>query len=360
MTERTSSATWLKGVADMFAAQGLDVPALFAGARLDMAKLNDPQARFSADDMSVLWEHAVAQSGNPHLGLSRDLAARYGNFDLVGYAMVSSPTLLAGLQRLADAMAVVSDAATFNVALQGGACALTLGHLGNKRPVPRQRTEYGLLTILTLCNWLTHQDLQPLAAEFEFAPPHSLLPYQQAFQCPVRFGQAATRLLLRLRDVNTPLPSHNPAILAVHEQLIAHRLHDLGDQSMVARVRRQLLAKLHGGEPHRQDIARQLGVSDATLKRHLQAEHASFQQVLDELRVELARKYLADPRHSLSQVSALLGFGDESNFFRACKRWFGVPPGLYRRELAGGAARIALRDAPPNRGPTNLPGALRG
>lgn len=344
MTEHTSSATWLKGVADMFASQGLDVSALFATARLDMGQLGDPQARYSADDMSVLWEQAVARSGNPHLGLSRDLAARYGNFDLVGYAMVSSPTLLAGLQRMAEAMAVVSNAATFQLAVQGDRCALTLGHLGNMRPVPRQRTEYGLLTILMLCNWLTHQDLQSLAAEFEFAPPDSPLPYQQAFQCPVKFGQQATRLLLRLQDVNAPLPSYNPAILAVHEQLIAHRLHDLGDQSMVARVRRQLLANLHGGEQLRQDIARQLHLSDATLKRHLLAEHSSYQQVLDELRVELARKYLADPRHTLSQVSALLGFGDESNFFRACKRWFGVPPGAYRRHLPRDDADFCPRD----------------
>jgi AraC-like DNA-binding protein len=333
MTERTSAATWLKGVAHMFAAQGLDVPALFANARLDIHQLDDPQARYSADDMSVLWELAVAQSGNPRLGLSRDLAARFGNFDLVSHAMVSCPTLLAGLQHLAEAMAVVSNAATFAVAVQGQVCALTLGHLGNRRPVPRQRTEYGLLTILMLCNWLTHRELQPVAVEFEFPPPDSLLPYQQAFQCPLRFAQPATRLLLSLADVAAALPGHNPAILAVHEQLIAQRLQALGDHSLVARVRRQLMSNLHQGEPLRQDIARQLHLSDASLKRHLLAEHTSYLQVLDELRLDLARKYLADPRHSLSQVSALLGFGDESNFFRACKRWFGMPPGAYRRHL---------------------------
>ena len=64
-----------------------------------------------------------------------------------------------------------------------------------------------------------------------------------------------------------------------------------------------------------------------------------IQQLLDEARRELARKYLADARYSVQQVAGLLGFEDDSNFFRACRRWFGVPPGQYRERLASEAAQ---------------------
>ena len=73
--------------------------------------------------------------------------------------------------------------------------------------------------------------------------------------------------------------------------------------------------------------------------RRLHAENTSFQQLLDEARRELARKYLADARYSVQQVAGLLGFEDDSNFFRACRRWFGVPPGQYRERLASEAAQ---------------------
>jgi AraC-like DNA-binding protein len=56
--------------------------------------------------------------------------------------------------------------------------------------------------------------------------------------------------------------------------------------------------------------------------------------LLDEARCELARKYLSEQRYTLHQVAGLLGFVDQSNFFRACRRWFGEPPGQYRRRLA--------------------------
>ena len=317
----------------MFEAEGLDPLAVFAAARLDPKCLADPNARYSADAISVLWELAVAQSGKPNLGLTRELAARFGNMDLVGYAMASSPTLLYGLQAMAKSMALVSDAATFSVDESDHGYLLSLGHVGNKRPVPRQRTEFGLLTLLMLCNWLTRRELKPLVAGFAFPLPQNLEPYRDAFQCELRFNQTTTFLLLKEEDLTRALPSHNPTMLAMHEQVIADRLHDMGTQGIAEQVRRHLITRLKNGEPRREEIASLLHMTDRTLQRRLNAEQVCFKNLLDEVRVEAAQKYLADNRLSLAQVSDLLGFVDQSNFFRACKRWFGVPPGLYRSQM---------------------------
>ena len=317
----------------MFEAEGLDPTALFNAAKLDRESLADPNARYPADAVSVLWEMAVAQSGKPNLGLTRELAARFGNIDLVGYAMASSPTLLSGLQAMAKAMALVSDAATFSVEKSAQGYLLSLGHVGNKRPVPRQRTEFGLLTLLMLCNWLTRRELKSLVAGFAFPLPPNLEPYRSAFQCELRFNQTTTFLLLKAEDLMMALPSHNPTMLAMHEQVIADRLHDMGTQGIAAQVRRHLMARLKNGEPRREEIASLLHLTDRTLQRRLNAEQVSFKDLLDEVRVEAAQKYLVDNRLSLAQVADLLGFVDQSNFFRACKRWFGKPPGLYRSQM---------------------------
>src|SRR6185369_8862811 len=90
---RRSSAAWVKGVAAMFASQGLDVPRLFNAVGIDMGLLDKPDARFHADKVTELWELAVAWSGNAALGLDRELASRHVDFDVVGYAMLSSPDL---------------------------------------------------------------------------------------------------------------------------------------------------------------------------------------------------------------------------------------------------------------------------
>ncbi|MCJ0763262.1 AraC family transcriptional regulator [Variovorax terrae] len=333
--ERTSSSIWVKGVAEMFASQGIDLPRLFRAAKLDLQRLDQPDARFGAEQVSELWELAVAWSGNPALGMSRELTARYVNFDLVGYAMLSSPNLRTGLENLARYLALISDAATFEVVPERRHCWLVLGHVGNTRRVPRQRQEYGLLALLTMCLWLTRREVRALEADFIFPDPVDAHPYRAAFGCPVRFNQPATRMLLDGDDLEAPLPSRNPSMFALHERVIEERLSGLGNARTSYRVSEEIIRRLREGEPRREDVAGSLALTDRTLQRRLQAESTSFQQLLDEARRELARKYLAEDRYSLAEVADLLGFVDQSNFFRACKRWFGLPPGQYRRQLAG-------------------------
>ncbi|MBX3587510.1 MAG: AraC family transcriptional regulator [Ramlibacter sp.] len=317
----------------MFASQGIDVPRLFRAAQLDMRQLDDPDARFTAEKVSQLWELAVAWSGNPALGMSRDLSARYVNFDVVGYAMLACSSLRAALENLARYLALISDAATFQLMPEGGECWLVLGHMGNTRRVPRQRQEYGLLTLLTLCRWLARRELPALRADFIFPVPAQMAPYEAAFECPLRFDQPATRILLASEDLDAPMPSRNAPLLALHERVMNERLVSLGNVSTSYRVTGEIVRRLHTGEPRREDIAASLALTDRTLQRRLHAEKTSYQQLLDEARRELARKYLADDRHSLAQIADLLGFVDQSNFFRACRRWFGLPPGQYRQQL---------------------------
>lgn len=317
----------------MFSAEGIDVPRLFRAVHLDMQQLDQADARFSADKISELWELAVAWSGKRALGLDPELAARYVNFDVVGHALLSSANLRAGLENLSRYLALISDATTFELSAEHKNCWLVLGHIGNTKPVPRQRQEYGLLTLLTLCRWLTRRDMRALGADFTFPDPVDLAPYQRSFDCPLRFNQPATRILLAADDLIAPLPSRNASMLVLHERMIAEGLTRLGNERTSYRVREEIMLRLPQGEPRRENIAANLALSDRTLQRRLQAENTSFQQLLDDVRCELARKYLADARYALGEVAHRLGFVDQSNFFRASKRWFGLPPGQYRRQL---------------------------
>ena len=330
---RTSSGAWLRGVLDMFEAEGVDSARLLRDCSFDAAGLDKPEARVPADEISLLWQLAVERSGKATLGLSRELAARHGNLDAVGHAMLCSPTLHDGLERLARYLALVSDGATFGLEADARGQWLVLGNIGSRRPVPRQRVEYGVLTMLMLCRWLTRRELQPLALELVFAQPADLAPYREAFGLTPRFGASANRLLLSGSDLHAPIPTQHPALAALHERLLEDQLARLGQDSASRRVCAEIARRLHAGEPRRQDVATSLGLADRTLQRRLSAEGSSFLALLDQTRRELAQHHLADKRHSLAEVSDLLGFVDTSNFFRACKRWFGLPPAQLRAQL---------------------------
>ena len=348
MIERNSSSAWVRGVVEMFAAEGVDVDALLRDAGFDRAALDDPERRFSIDDVSLLWELAVARSGKPTLGLNRELAATYGKLGVVGYAMMACPTLLGALERLSRYMKVVSNAATFDLHDAPEGRWFELGHAGGERPVPRQRSEFGMLTLLSFCSWITAREVTAVVIEFVDPPPGDPGVHEGVFGCPVRFGQAANRALLRRADLALPLSAQDTAIAALHGKLVEEELERLEGAQISHRVLHVLARCLPGAEPRREQVASALGISDRTLQRRLQAEGTSFLRLLDDTRRELAQQYLRKPRNSLQQVAELLGFEDQSNLFRACKRWFGESPGRYRARFASQWGAAATRANPDN------------
>jgi AraC-like DNA-binding protein len=77
-------------------------------------------------------------------------------------------------------------------------------------------------------------------------------------------------------------------------------------------------------------VARQLGMSERSFKRHLAQEGTSFGEVLDRLRYRLALRYLEDERSSIQQIAWLLGYSEIGAFNHAFKRWTGTSPGRAR------------------------------
>lgn len=83
------------------------------------------------------------------------------------------------------------------------------------------------------------------------------------------------------------------------------------------------------------DMARQLGVSRATLGRHLKAQGKSYRQSLEEQRRERACWLLSQSAEPIAAIARQLGYSSESNFSRAFRRWYGASPSAYRS--AGGS-----------------------
>src|SRR5262249_5978444 len=93
MAKRTTSAVWVKGIAEMLGAEGLDVAGLFAAAGIDRSALEGPAARLQTEKLSHLWELAVERSRNPAIALAQHQVARPAAFDVVGYTMMSCADL---------------------------------------------------------------------------------------------------------------------------------------------------------------------------------------------------------------------------------------------------------------------------
>lgn len=331
---RRVSSTWVHGVLDALAQSGLDSHALCTEVGLDMPTLLSKNLGCPTEKVSQLWALAEARSGNPAIGLCAPHTARPASFEVVGYVMMSSVNLAEGLTRLVRYLRILGDTHSAVLSYEGANCRLTLEIFGGRLPIPRQRYESTLLTFLTFCRWITGPALRPLQVTLTQAAPAHVQPYTEAFMCPLRFEARSNSVLFSSADLALLLPTSNPVLAAMMAQCASDQLKQLGNADVSHRVRDLIVRKLPDGEPGRADIARHLSVSERTLQRQLQREGASFQELLDTTRQELAEAYLRQDHVSLAEASYMLGFAEQSNFTRASKRWFNLSPGQYRAKLA--------------------------
>jgi AraC-like DNA-binding protein len=149
----------------------------------------------------------------------------------------------------------------------------------------------------------------------------------------LRFNVGVNALLFARADVTLPLPTAHAELAEVHERVACEHLQRLDPTQACHRARAVIIRQLQDGEPQRPKIAAILGMSERTLQRRLAAEGTSFQRLLDNTRRELAQHYLCQRNVSLTDIVYLLGFSDQSSFFRAARRWFGSSPRDYRIRL---------------------------
>jgi AraC-like DNA-binding protein len=104
------------------------------------------------------------------------------------------------------------------------------------------------------------------------------------------------------------------------------------ETSLTDRIANYIVAALPLGQCSIEDCARKLGMAVRTLQTRLRESGFEFSGILEQQRMELANAYLKADQLSLYDISANLGYNDQSNFIRAFKRWTGTTPSQCRRQ----------------------------
>lgn len=327
---KTTSSSWAMGIVKSLEMDGLDCQALFTECGLVYADLENPDARFSQDSITRLWQRAVQISGNPAIGLNMARTVRPASFSVAGYALMSSRTLKEGFERLVRYLRIISDSAELSLRLMPEGYALILAVHGDHIQPTRQSTEASMAVALAFCAWLTGRPLHPHKVLLKGDRPADIEPYQKFFHAPLTFNAAHDALVFERSDVEAALPTADEAMARLHDRFAGEFLVRFSANRVTHQTRQVLCRLLPRGEPKREAVARSLHMSQRTLQRRLQEEGTGFQALLDDTRRELAEQYLNQPQMSLLEIAYLLGFADPSNFFRAFRRWFDETPGEYR------------------------------
>lgn len=295
----------------------------------------DPDARISAELENRLWDEAARLAADPFFGLHAAEALRPGAFDVVDYTIRTAATLREALHRLARYNRLIHDVAEFK--LLRGVEETRVEHGFRVRDFAQSRhgAEFTLASQVVIASQLSGRALTPSRVEFRHAAPRDTSEHVRIFGSLPLFGNAHNSCVWADALLDASLPDRDPALSALFDRHAAAQLAALGPATTryTDRVQRLLAEVLKEGPPTLKSLAKRFKLSDRSLQRRLSDEGTRFEDLLDEVRRELALRYLADARIGISEVAYLLGYSEPSPFHRAVGRWTGETPAEVRRRV---------------------------
>lgn len=278
-----------------------------------------------------LWREIARLSDDEFFGLAAR-PMRQGSFTLMCHAVLHTSTLAQALHRALRFLRIVLDEPYGELRVEDGRAQIVL--IRNRSPYPAFAYRTFLLLVLGLACWLVGRRIALQRIDFACSIPEERPDYLQFFGVPVHFGQPRCVLSFDAAYLDLPVIRNDAALRAFLREapgnLLLRYRHDTG---WVTRLRAHLKEKAPADWPDFDALAAQLGVSAATLRRRLREEGQSFASLKDEIRSGLAQTLLRQGELSVASVAAQLGFTEPSAFHRAFRKWTGVSPGAFRRDL---------------------------
>jgi AraC-like DNA-binding protein len=326
-------ATFILPVAHALRLQGIDALDVLEEVGIDGAKAANPDWRVQHADFNRLMNRCVELTGEEVFGLQAAEQLQPQVLHALGLAWLSSDTVYDGLKRLVRFGKLVSTTLDLGLREEGDVVHIDLGSnvaIDNFAPANR---DYGVGMIVRMSQMTLGEFLAPISVAIERPAPAQPERWEYMLSSRVEFNAPSTSITWSRADIMEPLLTGDPALARVNDEQTQAYLDSFLAQTTSREVVDKIIERLPDGPPNQQQIADSLHVSNRTLQRKLKEEGTSFMDLLQDTRLQLARKYLRQPNRSVVETSYLLGFSEPSTFSRAFKRWTGVAP-------------IEFRDAP--------------
>ena len=306
---------------------GVPVAPLLKRVGLTPELIAEPEERLSVRSQITLLDQAAIALKDDCLGftLARDFDLR--KIGLLYYVMASSQTLGDALKRAARYSKVTNEALVIEYR-EGNRLIINLSYSGVPRHSDTHQIEFCMFAVMRICRALTGQNLVP--QHFSIAHHRSGVTAEMArfVGTKVEFGAETDEFALNADARDLPLIHSdtylNDLLLKNCEAALADRRADLSP--LRTKVENAISSMLPHGRVPVKDVARSLGMSERTLTRRLSDEGLKFTEILQDLRRDLAVRYLDDRKLHVSKIAWLLGFQEVGAFTHAFKRWTGKTP----------------------------------
>ncbi len=329
--QATISSAVLMGLYDSVCAQGVDPLSASQAAGLAKSVWFDSDEEVPLAGFVDTLECIAEMSGNPDFGW------RAGEtFDLrfigeLGEAILNAPTVGMALKTFCDNLRLVQTTSDLNFEVDGDRVTLSYRILD---PDIWPRCQDAEFTISILRNMLSigqSDCAQDVRMMFEHRARRAAC---KELQDPTYDGHI-NLMTLPTRLLDIPRSTGSRQGWQQQSKRLQRALSERNRSRPVSAKTETSVLRLLGYEkPTQSRVAEELGLSDRSLHRRLDAEGTTFSRILADCRLRLAKHMLAHGQKPLCQIALDLGYDDQSCFSRAFRKSTGVSPSRFKARHA--------------------------
>jgi AraC-like DNA-binding protein len=319
----------------MLSSEGHPAGEILKNVNLPAKEVYSSKARISLKQLLTACQNAVRLSRDPHLAYRIGASIHISTYGMYGFAILCCPDFRKTMQFATRYHMLATPLAEIGFSEENGSAIWAI------EPNLHAATDPALYRFITEMQIGIHISLMRDIMGPAFAPDEVCLAYPEAgdagfpkdeLRCRVSFARPENKIVFRSAWLEQEASLGNkttyPSIVALCDDL----LDDLTLRIGVAGKVRDLLLADFANPPTSSAAAKLLGMNDRSLRRKLRRQGLSYRGLLDELRTQIALKYLRTTRLSNDDIALALGFSDAANFRRAFHRWTNKVPSDIRAE----------------------------
>ncbi len=196
-------------------------------------------------------------------------------------------------------------------------------------------TEASLSATVVVLQAMTEKDISPTEVSFKHSSPEDLTDHHKAFKCPILFDQPEYSITYKTEDLNLKTAKADSSINSYLVKQVEEKTKGIKipGSSFVRDVENLIKDGLPTGIPSIQSVSELLAMSNRTLTRRLSEAGVTYRDLIKKTQEQIAKDMLRDDTNSIGDIAFLTGFSEQSAFNRAFKKWSGITPSDYKKQL---------------------------
>ncbi|MFN5084129.1 MAG: helix-turn-helix domain-containing protein [Novosphingobium sp.] len=321
--EATVNSYLLDGFAALVAEHGGDLPTIAGGSGIALDAFFTRDMQVPTRSVLSGFELAARSCQFRTFGLILAERSSLAVVEPLWPLLTSASTVEQMLVDLSVNFHVYSDRALVSLVPVEGGAMLQFDIMAGECESQVQIVEFSLaLAYKEVCRQVGKCD-DLIMLLFRHSRPADLSAHVRIFGPNLTFEQDCNAIFLDAALLEQPCQRQDKSGRALAEQHVGELRH-LAPEELARRVESTVRTFPDLSDCTISNVSDKLGLSTRTLQRILAAEGHSFRQIVDDVRSDLARKYLAQSTLNIGQVAELLGYSEISAFSRAYRRWHGA------------------------------------